>query len=240
MTEFALVLPVFSCSSPDCSGSAASSSTGSGRTTWRTRRPAGRRSTEPRTPPTSARGHAKFSATREFASDAACASRCPTARRSATAQGQDGDTVHLRPAARHRDDLDPRRGDDAHRASRRSERHRALGVPPDAIERSVRVSARLRSERGRVLALTAMIIPAFLLLSRARPRRGDVVHAQALAPEPRRRGRARRGRRVPLASSRTAARIPQALPRRRSAARRSSTRATRPASTTRPSTSSPK
>ena len=35
---------------------------------------------------------------------------------------------------------------------------------PDAHQRSVRVTARLRSERGGILALTAMIIPAFLLL----------------------------------------------------------------------------
>ena len=44
------------------------------------------------------------------------------------------------------------------------------------------------------------IIPVFLLLTALVARRGQLVHPQALAPEPRRRGRARGGRRVPHAA----------------------------------------
>ena len=69
------------------------------------------------------------------------------------------------------------------------------GVPGSALPRGVHVS-RLRDERGSVLALAAVMIPVFLLLAALVDRRRRLVHAQAAAPEPRRRGRLRSRRRV--------------------------------------------
>ena len=47
----------------------------------------------------------------------------------------------------------------------------------------------IRDERGTILALSAVMIPVFIVLIALDLRRRDVVHAQAAAAEPRRRGR---------------------------------------------------
>ena len=44
---------------------------------------------------------------------------------------------------------------------------------------------RLRSERGGIFAISALIIPVFILLTALVLDTGHLVHAQALAPEPR-------------------------------------------------------
>ena len=92
------------------------------------------------------------------------------------------------------------------------------------------MTRRLRDERGGVLVMAAVMIPVFLALDRARRRRRELVHAQAPAPESRRRRCVRRRRRVrqeleglrPDRGRRPCARRPAA----RSQTRRASTRAT--------------
>ena len=71
----------------------------------------------------------------------------------------------------------------------------STGVHARGIPSSGRMAA-VRAERGSIMVMSAVMIPVFLLLTALVDGRRQLVHAQAPAAEPRRRGRARRRRRV--------------------------------------------
>ena len=201
MTEFALIVPVFMLIVAGCSRSGASSSTGSRRTTWRARPRAGPSSTATRTAPgQTLQQHARAERHDRVRERREGVHRLPgTARRRSL-----GEPLRVRiqkpfnflPILEHRDDHDPRLLDDADRATSRTARHPTqLRRPAPRRRRDVHMS-RLRDERGGVLVHRRRDDPRLPAPDGARRRRRQLVHAQAPAPEPR-----RRGARSPPASS---------------------------------------
>ena len=158
-------------SSPGCSASGGSSSTGSRRTTWRARPRAGPSSTATRTRPVPRRctpRHRRLSvapAARAVERDGRVRERHRRLHRLPDRGHQPSAVepvipsvcriqkpVHVRPAPRHRSDHDPRLVDDAHRAAsqRRHRRRYTRGLTAAAARTSGRAHepAQMRDERG--------------------------------------------------------------------------------------------
>ena len=115
-----------------------------------------------------------------------------------SARGHRREAVRLRPDPRHRQDHDPCLVHDARRAARSRVMPPTKTAIPKLVHRgsAERDSRAPTSERGQVIVLGAVMIPVLPAARRARHRRRQLVHAQAAAPESRRRGRICRGRRI--------------------------------------------
>ena len=107
-----------------------------------------------------------------------------------SAHGHGREAIHVRPDPQYRHDHDPGLVDHADRELPKRR------TPPLGTEAMPVMSACARDERGQVIVLAAVMIPVLPLARRAGHRRRQLVHAQAPAPESRRRRCVRRGRRV--------------------------------------------
>ena len=203
MTEFALILPIFMVIVAGLLGFGRVFFTGSRRTTWQTRAPAGRSSTATHIATSApAAQHTRLRCRLQSARTARQLLRDRPTPSASAERDRIGDPLKVtveKPFA-----FVPILGIDkiTIRASstmrvenleREGCRHEA--PIPTAYTRGCRHERSLRDEGGQVIVLAAVMIPVLSPLRRSGARRRQLVHAQAAAPEPGGCGSVRRRRR---------------------------------------------
>ena len=212
MTEFALIVPVFLLIVAGMLGFGRACSTGSTRTTSPTRPLAGRSSTGTPSHRDAPAVRHELRRHREFTD----ASVCIAFPEGTQAVGHPPRRSRSRSRSHScRSSTSERSTSQARQPCASSASTTVAYIQDERQPRDVLMN-RLTDNRGGVLVLGAVMIPLFLLAHRAHRRRRRLVHAQAPAAEPRRRGGACRGRPVP---DELAGMHPRARPSRTSSAR---------------------